>query len=172
MIPRNCCALAVLTVLAVTSQSMAETPTFEQVDPTGKPNGYKTGLSARYAIWHEGGTWHFRTTTNNDDSKVFSGTLEVIGGKMANLIPIKPEGKKAKKNLDYASWNAASTILKFSFTTGKGQDGFDLQLSDKATALKFSLMVDGKEVTKQIFLGSKNSHPSSATFTLPAHPGK
>jgi len=172
MILRNCCSMVVLTVLAVTSQSMAETPKFEEVDPTGKPNGYKTGLSARYAIWHAGGTWHFRTTTASDAGKVFSGTLEVVGGKMANLIPLKAEGKKAKKNLDYASWNAASTVLKFSFTTAKGEDGFDLQLSETATAVKFSLMVDGKEVTKLIHLGSKNAHPSSATFTLPAHPGK
>ena len=163
-----------LVVIAVVGRAPADEPKLEDLDPNGRPKGYKAGLSERFAIWHEGGTWHFRMTTGPKDRATFSGTIQVVGGKMTSLTPVTVEkGGKDKKNLDYGSWNADGTLFTFSFVTGKaGQDGFDLQVSDKATVLAFSLKVDGKEVPGKVFLGAKNAHPKSATFRLPAHPGR
>jgi len=160
-------------IAAVNSTSMADEPKLEAVDPTGKPKDYKPGLSTRYAIWFDGDTWHFRTTTAKD-TKVFSGTMEIVGGKMVDLQPVSADKgkKKNKKNLDYASWNPDGTQFTFSFTTGTFQDGFDMKLSDKATAIKFVLKVEGKEMADHIFIGAKNAHPKGATFFLPAKPGK
>jgi len=161
---------ALLAVIVVTATAVAD----EDIDAQGRPKNYKAGQSRRYAIWHEGDTWHVRTTTGPKDGHTFSGTIQVVDGKMTNLKPVAVEkGGKSKKNLDYGSWNPEGTLFTFSFTTGKGgQDGFDLQVNDKAKSLKFVLKVDGKEVPDDIFVGAKNSHPKSATFSLPAHPGK
>jgi hypothetical protein len=175
MLARTSWAMCVLLagVAATTPASAGEEPKFEDLDPSGKPKDFKAGLSTRYAIWHDGTTWHFRTTTAAKESQEFSGTIEVIGGKMTALNPVKVEGKKAKKNKDFGSWNPEGTRFKFSLTTAKGfVDGFDLQLSDKATALKLVLKVNGEEAPKAIFLGAKNAHPTSAMFFLPARPGK
>lgn len=169
---KMCLAMAIV-LLTWNATSIAEEPTLESVDPKGKPKDYKPGLTTRYAIWHDGDTWHFRTTTSKD-TKVFSGTMEIIGGKMVDLKPVSADkgNKKNKKNLDYASWNPDGTQFTFSFTTGTAQDGFDMKVSDKATAIKFVLKVEGKEMADHIFIGAKNGHPKGASFYLPAHPGK
>jgi hypothetical protein len=161
-------------VLAAATVIIPASAADEDVDPNGRPKGFRTGLSSRYAVWHDAGVWHLRTTSADKDSHNFSGTIQVVGGKMTSLKPVSVEkGGKSKKNLDYGAWNSAGTLFTFSFTTGKnGHDGFDLQVSDKATELKFVFKVDGREVPEKIFLGAKNVHPTSATFSLPAHPGK
>jgi len=160
-------AIALLSAIVVTAVAVAD----EDINPQGRPKNYKAGQSTRYAIWHEGDTWHFRTTTGPKDGHVFSGSIQVVGGKMTSLKPISAEkGGKSKKNLDYGSWNPEGTLFTFSFTTKGGQDGFDMQVNDKATSLKFVLKVDGKEVPDDIFVGAKNAHPKSAEFSLPAHP--
>jgi len=161
-----------LLVMAAVGRAPADESKLEDVNPNGRPKGYKAGLSARYAIWHEAATWHIRTTSAKD-THVFSGTIQVMGGRMTSLKPITVEkGGKSKTNLDYGSWNPEGTLFTFSFTTGKGQDGFDLQLNDKATELTFVLKVDGKEAPDKVFLGAKNAHPKAASFRLAAHPGK
>ncbi|MSR52216.1 MAG: hypothetical protein EXS09_02875 [Gemmataceae bacterium] len=173
MILRSCCAMFMLAVVAITSRSVAEEPKFEEASPIGRPNGFKSGASTRFVIWHDAGTWHVRTTTGSKDTHVFSGTIRIVGGKMTSVKPIAAEkGGKSKTNLDYGSWNAEGTLFTFSFTTGRDQDGFDMQLSDKATALKFDLKLDGKESPDKVHLGAKNAHPKSATFYLHAQPGK
>jgi len=175
MLGRTGWAMCVLLagVAATTPAWAGEEPKFEDLNPSGKPDGFKAGLSTRYAIWYDSGTWHFRTTTGAKESQEFSGTIEVIGGKMTALNPVKVEGKKAKKNKDYGAWNPAGTQFKFSLTTAKGfVDGFDLQVNDKATALKLVLKVNGLEVPKDVFVGAKNAHPSAASFYLPARPDK
>ena len=43
-----------MVVLTIPLTSIADEPEFESVDPNGKPNGYKPGLTSRYAIWFEG----------------------------------------------------------------------------------------------------------------------
>jgi hypothetical protein len=166
-------ALVSAAILLSSSALAADEPKLEAVDPSGKPNGYRPGLTTRYAIWFEGDTWHFRTTTAKD-TKVFSGSMEIIGGKMVDLKPVSADkGKKNnKKNLDYANWTPDGTQLSFSFTTGTLQDGFDMKVSDKATAIKFALKIEGKEMADHIFIGAKNGHPKGATFYLPAKPGK
>lgn len=167
-------SLIMLASVVLCPRAAADEPKFEDVDPKGKPDGFKAGQSARFAIWYDDGTWHFRTTTAKD-SKKFSGTIDVVGGKMVSLNPLTVEkGGKGKKkdNLDFGSWNPEGTQFTFSFTTGHGMDGFDMKLSDKSTALKFALKIEGKEMPDHIFIGSKNAHPKGATFFLPAQSGR
>src|SRR6476660_2995840 len=94
--------VALLAVIVVSAVAVAD----EDIDPQGRPKNYKAGQSTRYAIWHEGDTWHFRTTPGPKDGHTLSGTIHGVGGKMTSLKPISVEkGGKSKKNLDYGSWN-------------------------------------------------------------------
>src|SRR5262245_13671040 len=103
-----CAALVWLAAPLALATTVGDEPKLESVDPTGKPKGYKAGVSARFAIWHEAGVWHVRTTTGPKDRATFSGTVEVVGGKMVSLTPVTVEkGKKNKVNLDFGSWNPA-----------------------------------------------------------------
>jgi hypothetical protein len=163
----------VAAVLATTAAGQEPKYNLEDLSPVGKPAGFKTGLSTRYAIWYEDGTWHVRTTTGAKAVQAFGGTIEIIGGKMTSLQPIAIEGKGAKKGTDSGTWNKQGTVFKFGLRTGKGyQDGFDLKVSDKATAIKFTLLAGGEEEPRKVFVGAKGAHPKATTFYLPAHPGK
>ena len=176
MTPRLYSALAALIVtLSTATAARAGDPkyTLEDVAATGRPAGYKVGQPSRYAVWHDADGWHVRATTNFKGAHVFAGTVEVIGGKMTSLTPVAVEGKKCSPFADRAVWNPAQTKLAFRLATTKGsQDGFDLTVSGKATALKLTLKVDGQEVPEKVFIGTKGTRPKAATFYLPAHPGK
>jgi hypothetical protein len=146
----------------------------EEASPVGKPEGFKPGLSARYAIWHDDEGWHVRTTSGQKGPHSFEGTLEIVGGKMVSLTPVGAEGAGAKKKeTDTGTWNAQKTVFKFTLNTGKGHtDGFDLKVTDQAKALHFVLTAGGDEAPKKVFIGAKGEHPKAAVFYLPAHPGK
>jgi hypothetical protein len=91
---------------------------------------------------------------------------------MTSLTPVAVERKRGRF-ADAAAWNPAQTRLTFRLATTKGsQDGFDLTVSGKATALKLTLRVDGQDVPEKVFVGAKGERPKAATFYLPAHPGK
>ena len=169
-------ALAAVVAAALAPPAAGEEPKYqlENISPIGKPEGFKTGQAARYALWYEDGTWHVRTTAGPKGGLTFEGTLEIIGGKMVSLVPVGIEGKEAKKKeADTGTWNAQKTVFKFTLKTGAGHtDGFDLKVTDPATALKFTLTVGGDEAPGKIFIGAKGAHPKAATFYLPAHPGK
>ena len=49
------------------------------LDPRGKPMGFHTGDTVRYAIWHNENGWHLRTTTAKREH-VFRGHIRVEGG--------------------------------------------------------------------------------------------
>ena len=174
--PTRVACPALLTVVVLTTAAAGQEPKYklEEVSPVGKPEGFKKGLPSRYAVWWDQDGWHVRTTAGEKGPHAFSGMVEIIGGRMTNLTAVGVEGKGAKKKeADIGTWNAQKTAFRFTLRTGKGHtDGFDLTVSDKAQALKFTLTVGGDEAPAKIFIGAKGEHPKAATFYLPAHPRK
>lgn len=146
----------------------------EEVSPVGKPEGFKRGLSSRYAVWFDEEGWHVRTTSGARPPHAFAGSIEIIGGKMVNLQMVGIEGKAGgKKDGDRGTWNAQKTAFTFTLKTGEGHtDGFDLKVTDGAKALKFTLTAGGDEAPAKVFIGAGAEHPKAATFYLPARPGK
>lgn len=168
--------LALLFVVVMAMASAAEEPKYkvEDLSAVGKPEGFKKGLSSRYAIWFEDDTWHVRTTSNEKGPHAFAGMIEIIGGKMTSMTIVGIEGAAAKKKeADTGTWNTQKTVFKFTLKTGAGHtDGFDLKVTEKTAALKFSLTLGGDEAPAKVFIGAKGAHPKAATFYLPGHPGK
>ena len=167
--------LLCLLTAAAPAAAAADEPKYqvEDVSAVGKPKGYKPGLSSRYAVWYQDGWWHVRTTTGAKGGHTFAGTVEVIGGKMTSLQPVKVEGKGKKGATDAGAWNPAGTLFRFSLSTTKGfEDGFDLKVSKEAKAIKLVLKVDGEDAPGKVFVGAKAAHPKAATFHLPARPEK
>lgn len=169
-IPKVLSLATLAAVLAVTAAAQDADP----ANPGGRPK-YKNGQPARYVVWHDADGWHLRTTTNKDTK--FDGAVEIVGGKFVNLQPATVEGKAGAKkkanpkSADYGTWNPEHTVFQFNFSTrDEGSDGFDMKVSDTATAIKFVLKVNGKEVPEAIFIGSKNEHPKGSSFSLPAFP--
>jgi hypothetical protein len=146
----------------------------EEVSPLGKPEDFKAGQSARYAVWWDDGGWHVRTTTGAKGPHGFKGRIEIVGGKMVRLDPVAVEGKGAKrKEADTGTWNAQGTAFDFTLKTGAGHtDGFDLTVTGGATLIRFNLAVGGDEAPGKVFIGAKGEHPKGAVFYLPAHPKK
>jgi hypothetical protein len=167
---------ALLATVVLTTAAAGEQPKYklEDMSPVGKPEGFKPGLSTRYAVWYEDGVWHVRSTSGTKGPHSFQGSLEIIGGKMTSLQPVGIEGKEAKKKeADTGTWNPQGTVFRFTLHTGKKHtDGFDLKVSDKATAIKFTLTAGGDEHAGKVFIGAKGEHPKEAVFYLPAHPEK
>jgi hypothetical protein len=168
--------LALLSVAALAAAAAGQEPKYklEDLSPVGKPDSFKKGLSARYAVWYDEEGWHVRSTSGDKGPHNFSGTVEIIGGRMTGLTTVGIEGKGAKKkDADLGTWNPQKTLFRFTLKTGAGHsDGFDLKVTDQAKALKFMLTVGGDEAPGKVFVGSAGAHPKAATFYLPARPGK
>jgi hypothetical protein len=167
--------IALLAAIALAIPAVAEEKhKLEDVNPVGKPDGFRGGLSSRYAVWYDDEGWHVRTTSGPKGPHSFPGTVEIVGGKMVSLTPVAVEGKGVKKKeADQGTWNAQHTVFKFTLSTGKGHtDGFDLKVTDSATAVKFTLTAGGDESPGKIFIGANGEHPKEVTFYLPARPKK
>lgn len=137
----------------------------EDADPAGKPKTYKAG-SGKYAVWQDKDGWHLRATAKKDGQE-FSGTIEAVDGKFTSAKLIT-SGSKAPP-----TFPTKSKSVDVSYKMQKGSEsGFDLKLDDSATAVKFTLKVDGKESPELILIGAKGANPKSAEFTLPAMPKK
>jgi len=169
-------AVAAIIVAVMASWSagvVADEPKLEDIDPAGKPRDYKPGATTRYAIWYDDGAWHFRYTTGNEDVQTMTGTVTVIGGRMSSIVRRGTPAKGVKTGADAPVEKTTAPAYKFNAKINQGiESGIDFTLDDKATALKFELKINGKDVAGKIFVGAKGAHPKSDTFYLPANPGK
>jgi len=158
---------------ACSSAYSADEPKLEDIDPTGKPKDYRPGATTRYAIWYDDGTWHFRYTTGNEDVQSFTGTITVVRGRMSTIVARGTPAKDVKTGADAPVEKTTVRACKVNAKINQGiESGIDFTLDEKATALKFELKVNGREVPAKVFLGAKGAHPKSDTFYLPAKPGK
>lgn len=154
---------AVLLSLAC-SLVCADEPKPQGIDPTGKPKDYKPGLSSRYVIWQDADGWHFRYTTSSDDVVAFVASIEVVGGRFSTITPRGTPTKGVEQS------PKKSTAPKYTFNSkiNRGiEGGIDFTLDDKATAVKFDLKINGKDVPGQVYIGAKGAHPKESSFQLP-----
>jgi hypothetical protein len=140
----------------------------EQVlDPKGEPKGFKAGDTVRYAVWHNKGGWHVRTTTAKKLHH-FTGKILVEGGTIVGLEAHDLEFKGR-----FADWwrlQENRHELLIDFKTDRGIDGINFQVSNEAVRILFNLHVDGKHQKDLIHIGRAGLHPSVDPFIFPAHP--
>lgn len=143
----------------------AEDPAIDDADPIGRPKTYKAG-SGKYAIWHDKDGWHFRATAKKNDQE-FTGRIEAVDGKFIS-VKLVASGGKAPPAI---ATKSKSVDVSFKMLKGN-ESGFDLKLEESATAVTFSLKVDGKDAPEAILIGAKGMNPKTAEFSLPASPKK
>lgn len=132
----------------------------------GKPKDFAEGKVSAFWIWYDDGIWYFRTTGGVKATHRFQGTIEVGGGQLVNLKGKK--GEYAGKNVDRYVFGPKG--IAFDFKTAEGSEGLNFAVDKNATALKFTLALDGEAAPKHIRIGKQGDHPKEAVFTLPANP--
>jgi hypothetical protein len=166
-------AVAAVALALAPAVAQEDKPKLEEVDAKGKPKTLKAGQSARYVLWCDKDGWHLRVTTAGDLT-AFNGVIEPVDGKITSVRLISGEGKALPGGLrPLPPIKTQSATFNVKLKISKGIiDGVDLQLDDKATAVKFALKVDDQDAPEQVFIGPKGMHPKEATFFLPARPEK
>src|SRR5688572_11836797 len=90
-----------------------------KVDPTGEPDELRKGNAIRYFLWYDGTEWHLRTDTAGK-KHTFTGTIEVVGGKVTSITDFENlESGKKKKKSDVGKLNQNQTQVAFEFVTSK-----------------------------------------------------
>ena len=162
---------ACLGLLLFAASAFSADPSFEKVDPKGKPSGFRPGLSSRYVIWYDAGIWHIRVTTGSASAD-FQGTIKAIDGKIISMKLISSTtGGKRGANLPPLKTQSTSIHLSNKIVKGS-QNGYDFKLDDKATAIEFDLKIDGKEAPEKIFVGAKGAHPKGSVVCFPPSPAR
>jgi hypothetical protein len=132
----------------------------------GKPTAYEPGKITAVWVWHDDGTWYFRTTGGDKKPHKFQGTIEVVGGKLLDL-----RGKKGEYGSKYPDrYVFTPSAIAFDFETADGVDGLNFAVDAGAAGLKFTVAIDGEASPKHVRIGKASDHPAAAVFTLPAHP--
>jgi hypothetical protein len=120
-------------------------------------------------VWHNEEGWHVRVVNGKGTKDHrYSGSITVENGAMEQV-----NSSLAKKNGAEKAWKhgAKKNEVSFDFSTPEKEDGINFKASKSATAVRFSLKIDGQDVPEQICVGRRGDHPDSSTFALDAHPG-
>ena len=140
------------------------------MDPRGEPEGLKKGITECYKVWHNEEGWHVRVVNarGSRDHK-YQGTITVENGVIDEI-----RSHLAQKNGFEKQWKhgAKKNEITFDFSTNEREDGINFRASRGASAVRFSLKIDGNEVPQQIFVGKRGDHPEASTFSVAAHPGE
>lgn len=145
------------------------------IDPVGQPAGLekKAGKVALYAVWYEDGFWHLRVTSPKgkfDPEKTkLTGRVRVNGDR----VGLQVQGLDLAKKPGRADWIFPHSDLRgfdFQFATFGKIDGVNFNADKKSTEIEFTLMIDGGEQPKHVFIGEKGYNPEKIPFSLPAHP--
>ena len=163
-------AAAMLTFACCTPAVLFGDESVIDVNPSGRPKSIAKGQAVRYFLWHDSDGWHLQSDSGGR-KHAFSGTVEVIGGKVTKISDfdnLEPERKK--KNRDLGFLNEAKNEIKFKFATSKARDGFDFQVDESATQIRFRLLIDGKALPQRVLIGAESQPAPDEEFTLPAHP--
>lgn len=162
-------AFSIVLVVGFCALSFADEPVI-QVDPLGKPRALSKGQAIRYGLWFDAEGWHLRTDTGGKVHE-FSGVIDTVGGKVKSIFDfdgLEPAGKK--KTNDLGTLNNAKNQIRFKLRTGKGRDGFDFQVDDATTEIRFTLLIDGLPSPERVLIGLNGQPAPAKVFTLPAVP--
>jgi hypothetical protein len=162
-----------VTALLVLSEEGAERAAAAQgkkgpLDPRGEPEGFKAGLTARYAIWHGKQGWHLRTTTGKK-AHDFQGKITVVGGQFENVTSHELE-KKGKARDRWTLTEPGKNEINFTFKTHNHIDGINFRVTAGATKIRFDVTIDGKADPETVYVGRNGLHPKKMPFALEAHP--
>ncbi len=131
-------ALVLAAVLAAPA-AHAQIPA-EGRPPTEHPWAYK-----HFFVWHDGGGWHLRATTEGYYHR-FSGWIDSEGG-IGNVLPVVP-GTPLGVN-----WRQ----VQFDLAVRGAENGFDWQQA--APCVTLSLLIDGVQQPGKIAVGYYQGHP-------------
>jgi hypothetical protein len=162
--------LLLASVALLFCMSVAAVAQVIKVDPKGEPADLQKGNAIRYFVWFDDGAWHLRTDTAGKKHS-FSGTVEIVGGKVTTISDFENlEGGKKKKKSDLGQLNQKQDEIAFKFTTSKKRDGFDFQVDGAAKQVRFKLLIDGKPAPERIFIGARAQPAPMDAFEFPAAP--
>jgi len=177
---RKALPLLIAAVLLRSSTALAQAAMYD-----GTPT-FAEGADIGYYLWRDGGKWHVRWTTKGA-THVFSGNIASVGGEMHKLKRVDPESEYrvlypgrarqvyvgprgrvrvapgrapvvASHEQDKVDKENDHLIVFTSRTTGD-IDGFDFEVDDSTSELRFALEIGGKVVPNLIETGKNNSHP-------------
>ncbi len=149
----------------------------------GRPN-FAEGANLGYFLWRDGNTWHVRWTTKGR-LRAFTGHVESTGGKLKSLkrIDVEEERKVVypgrapnvwvgprgrihtsggrapvvfEKKQDIIEKDGDNRIV-FNSRTDNDIDGFQFQLGEGVTSLRFVLEVDGRQIPRSVEIGKSNN---------------
>jgi hypothetical protein len=163
-----CAVLASLAVAAAAEEKEAVI----KVNPIGEPKSLGEGDGIRYFLWYDAAGWHLRTDSGGRKHD-FTGLIKVVGGKVTRIANFgNLETGKKKKKADLGILSKGKDEITFKFTTSKRHDGFDFQVDDAATSIKFQLMIEGGVKPGRVLIGAAGQPASDEVFSLPAHPAE
>ena len=143
--------------------------TILNIDVSGRPDMVARDGTKMY-IWRDDTGWHLRTNAKNNKKKKkgekFGGVIQVQEGRITSLQ--STTGLESKKKGRDAGWlSPEKKTIRFEFqTTGKGEDGFDFQVTDSAKAIRFDLRIGGYDHPDQILLGFDKQPAPAGVFVL------
>jgi hypothetical protein len=141
---------------AYTDTPEPTTPLAEPVKSAveGRPSEFHRGAPEAYWVWHDGGGWHLRTTTQSHLHR-FSGRVWVPKGEVGEVRMVRSEHNDR--------FRKSGNSMTFDFQTLGDEDGFEFKIAEGNCAY-FHLYIDGKPVPSRIFLGARNVSPAGAGF--------
>ena len=153
---------------------LPEEGAIELVSPVGRWPEFAAGQKRRMHVWHDNGTWHFRSTCGGN-ATVFDGTVtldkgrvRVVGGD-GELEDRGKEGNvKNPKKADY--FRLMPNGLAFRLQSFGKLDGLDFTVPKEAKTIRFEFRVNNESNPEFIFIGANGEHPKMAAFVLKAHP--
>jgi hypothetical protein len=170
---RAACALTLIAVAAFSNVGLAAPDEAEfkpfEVKSYGKPTNYAKAKGLHFYLWNDEEGWHLRAQSGMK-VHVFSGTIEVVGGKISKVGNFESLETSGKKGADQAK--VSERKINFNFKTKGNMDGFDFQVSPEALQLKFRLLIDGDSRPELILIGTNSQPAPWANFVLEAHPEK
>jgi hypothetical protein len=122
----------------------------------GRPAGFHDGAPEGYWVWHDGASWHLRTTTAHREHR-FQGRVWVGKGEVTDVRPSHLELNDR--------FRRKGNAMFFDFRTKGHEDGFDFRIADGECA-HFNLLVDGAGHPDKIDIGASDVHPPHHVFRL------
>jgi hypothetical protein len=147
---------------------------------------FAEGADFGYFLWRDGNKWHVRWTTKGR-LRVFSGYVESTGGKLKSLkrIDVEEERRVVAPGRAPTVWvgprgrvhsrgGRAPVVVErkqdriekegdnrivFTARTDNDIDGYDFELGEGVTSLRFVLEIDGRQNPRAVEIGRNNKKP-------------